>query len=133
MKSKPIFAYTYSGGWGYIDDLFIFSTRVFDSGILMYKDKYGLSRFKLSRDTINKIRKIIEDNYDSIKNIEPIIDNGSCDGNENEFIFLDKKIVDSNISDYLDSEKTILKVFRLITDTLKEDGFDLRLDGFSKL
>ena len=135
MRNKPIFAYSSGSNFGQIGDFYV-DIRIFKSGTMFIKYPYGIhpiylkTRYKLKEETINKISKIIEEDFDYIKTIEKLIDNGSIDGDYESFLFFEKEITDFNISKYLEQERVILKVFNKICKILKEEGFILKLHSF---
>lgn len=134
-----------------------FEVSVKKEGVIIYRkfDFYNntlnIKEYKIKKDTIERIKKAIENNSE-IFTINEKLDNGSLDGNANQFIFGNektlKKICAVNIQDSigdgneirseilgmygdnLRQERIVLKLFFEICNILKEEKLELDLYGF---
>lgn len=144
-----------SCGWEDCDDGG-FSCVINSERLLEYKT-YIFSRkekdcktYYISKNTINNIKKIISKNQKIIDRIPEDLDNGSCDGNLNEFVFYNKRIsalniepVNANLIKVLNlkyyfeyrnnirNENNVMKIFDKICGLLKQENIFLSLKSFS--
>lgn len=146
IKKRILFGYRLSNAscctYG-DDDGFLFA--VYEDGTAIYNkyivpDTVKRSRnFRLSDMTVSEIRNIIDINKRKIMSFDKDIDNGSCDGDFNEFIFDGKKISTLNICDDMEfiflfnpadyikhyhvirQEKQIIRIFREICAVLRKN------------
>lgn len=129
-----------------------FSIDVYEDGKVVYKTyifdniEKTMEVFYVSKEIISSIKKILEDNAQQIENLERNIDNGSCDGDMNEFIFKGKRVVvfnieysneefvkNQNINYYnkylkeIRQQNFILDIFKRIQKVLNDGGIKLNL------
>ena len=133
-----------------------FSCVINSEGLLEYKT-YIFSKkekdcrtYYISKNTVNHIEKIILKNQKIINRIPENLDNGSCDGNLNEFVFYNKRISALNIepvnanlikvlnfeyyAEYRNNirhENNIMKIFDKICRLMKQENIFLGLNYFS--
>ncbi len=144
-----------SCGWEDIDDGG-FSCVINSDGFLEYKTyifpqkEKRCKTYYISESTINDIKEIISQNWKIIDNIPENLDNGSCDGELNNFVFNNKKIsalnieqVDANLVKVLNfkyyaeyrnnirNENKVLEIFNKICKLLKQEKVFLSLSSFS--
>ena len=107
---KILFGYMQSPSYGEMaEDDGGFSIDVYKDGRVVYKTYifHGIEKitevFYVSKKIISSIKKILEDNAHQIEDLERNIDNGSCDGDMNNFIFKGKSVLVCNI-DYSNEE-----------------------------
>lgn len=129
-----------------------FSIELDINGILLYKTylfdfiEQTRSTTQLSAKTVKGITDILERYTKIIARLSPNLNNGSCDGYCNQFIFSGKEIVSWNIQytnrltavanpvyyiEYgrnIKQENTVLSIFELITEKLKYEGITLALN-----
>ena len=105
--------------------------------------------YPISPDAVGKIQHILGGDEALIANLNPRLDNGSCDGCCNRFVFNGKEIISWNISksdieelkkrnhpyyrefkENVEQENSVLELFDLITPILKDYGFTLTLYEF---
>lgn len=139
----------------YEDYDYNFSVTIYRKGYLIYR-KYDMDdievKFKKYNLKKNTLRKIYDNIIESdIKDIPEDLDNGSCDGSFNIFLFFDDKrisilnIVDEEYQpERLDKnyakkfgqnyyyECKVMKLFNLIAQELSKEGYCLDLDSFKK-
>lgn len=146
MEKEILFSYRLSNADCCIDgddDGFLFS--IYSDSTAIY-NKYVVEntivksrKFKVSNRTVSEIRGIIDRNKRKILSFDKNIDNGSCDGNFNKFIFAGKKIITLNIcediefiflfnaADYIKhyrvirQEKQIIRIFGEICAVLRKN------------
>lgn len=153
---KVLFGYSYTSAYGRRGgDYGEFSIEITSSGNLVYrKYRFGeieiaKKNFYLSKEALNKIKAIILNYQSDIDSFETHLDNGSCDGNGNFFIFNEKEYITWNIS-YSDENKVkernpkyyekylpvirqenmMLIIFGKISEVLEREGFFLTLRRF---
>lgn len=144
-----------SCGWEDYDDGG-FSCVINSEGILEYKTyifsnkEKSCKTYYISKNTVNHIEKIILKNQKIIDRIPENLDNGSCDGELNEFVFYNKRISALNIEhinanlimilnfkyyvEYrknIKNENDVMKIFNKICELLKEEDIFLSLNSFS--
>ena len=108
----------------------------------------SISKYKVSKKTIDHIEKIITAYSEEINTFDEHIDNGSFDGYGNKFLFYDKEILTWNI-EYCDEKKvqsknpqyynkyervirqenTLLLIFDQIRKALRRQGVFLKTDN----
>lgn len=152
-KEKILFGYSCTpscgieeedyGGFSFEIDYYgniVYKTYLFD---LIEKTK---QTYLLSQETTDKIVQILNNNASIIEKLDNNLNNNSCDGNCNKFIFSDKvitawNIVDMNIlflmitnpkycKEYFNNikqEKNIIKLFNSITKVLSSEHITLTL------
>ena len=133
-----------------------FSVDVYENGKVIYKTYIFAqtvkteTEYKISKDAVAAIRSLMEDHQTDIDSFDENIDNGSCDGSGNFFIFNGKEIITWNIdhSDedelkqnnlsyynrYLSAirqENKILLIFDKAVKILKSSGINLSLENVS--
>lgn len=144
-----------SCGWEDYDDGG-FSCVINSEGLLEYKTyifsnkEKSCKTYYISKNTVNNIKKIILKNQKIIDRIPENLDNGSCDGNLNEFVFYNKRIsalniqhVNANLIKVLNfkyyveyrnnirNENNVMKIFDKICGLLKQENIFLGLNSFS--
>ncbi|MGG7175706.1 hypothetical protein ACQPV1_20755 [Clostridium neonatale] len=150
-----IFGYKTGPSCGFFDkDDGGFSVEVLSNGIIEYKtylfDNKVKSKenYKINDKNLNKIKNILDTYSDEINSIPTNLDNGSCDGDINLFIFNDKEIIAWNIKysdikkvqkknpDYYEEyhknikyENIVIDVFNDIVKVLKIVGIKLDLNS----
>lgn len=151
--SEVIFGYMDTPSYGCIGkDDGGFSVAIYPDGKLIYKtyifDEIEKTKreFKLDLKTVDRIAGVLAAYEQNIKNFDEDLDNGSCDGSGNIFIFNGKMIVTWNI-DYYDEdelkksnpeyykaylsvirqENLLMEIFFRVSKILKTRGIDLRL------
>ena len=129
-----------------------FSVDVYESGKVIYKTYIfdqtvkTETEYKISKDAVIAIRSLMEKYQTNIDSFDDNIDNGSCDGSANFFIFGGKRIITWNIEYYdenelkkknpsyykgylsaIRQENQILLIFNAVTEILKSSGINLDL------
>ena len=156
-----LFGYLFIPSYGCLEeDDGGFSITVYTDGRLVYKtyifDRIEKTKneYKISLNSIMAIKTIIEEYQEDINSFEKSIDNGSCDGYGNFFIFAGKEFITWNIEyndenelkeNYLEyykeylpvvrQQNKILLIFFKITKILKKEGINLKINmvSFRKL
>lgn len=98
-----LFGYFTGPSYGCTGDAGGFSIHLKQDGTVIYKT-YILpstpiteTRYHIASNAVQEICNILTVFEDTISMLPEHIDNGSCDGSENQFIFNGKKVVDWNI------------------------------------
>lgn len=157
MEKEILFGYRLSNADCYTDgddDGFLFA--IYRDGTAIY-NKYVVPntvkrsrKFKVSNKTVSEIITILDKYKKKISEFDTDIDNGSCDGDFNKFIFDGKKITTLNIcedmefiflfnpADYIKhyhvirQEKQIIRIFKEICVVLRKNhAIHLRLESVS--
>ncbi len=104
FKKGLLFGYSYFPACGEIGDVDGgFSIEILNDRKVIYKTymyngkEKSISKYKVSKKTIESIEKIIALYQAEINAIEEHIDNGTCDGYGNKFVFREKEILTWNI------------------------------------
>ena len=154
---KILFGYYNCPSCGYfgVDDGG-FSIDIFPDGKLNYTtyifDKKEKTRqeYMLSVKTIDKIKKVLDENKAVIESFDEHTDNGSCDGNGHFFVFYGKEFITWNIeyhdedelrksnqpyyNEYINvirQENKMIIIFSKITEILEDEGMYLNLHTVS--
>jgi len=150
-----IFGYKTGPSCGFIyEDDGGFSVEVLSNGIIKYKTYLFDSKvkskenYKINDQNLNKIKNILDTYSGEINAIPTNLDNGSCDGDINLFIFNNKEIIAWNIeysdikkvkkknSDYYEQyhenikyENIVIDIFNDIVKVLRRVGIKLDLNS----
>lgn len=132
-KTKILFGYSCTPTYGLtgVDDGG-FSIEVDENGKCTYKTYWFPNQgrttetFDLPKITVEIIKTILKKNEKCIKRIDENLDNKSCDGEFNRFIFAGKEIQALNIEN-AGQEKKVLQLFYSVAEELKEEGIVLSL------
>jgi len=132
-KTKILFGYSCTPTYGLtgVDDGG-FSIEVDENGKCTYKTYWFPNQERttetvvLSKVTVEKIKTFLKKNEKCIKRIDENLDNKSCDGEFNRFIFAGKEIQALNIEN-AGQEKKVLQLFYSVAEELKGEGIMLSL------
>lgn len=151
--SEISFGYMNSPSYGWFgEDDGGFSIAIYPDGKLVYKTyifneiEKTKKEFKIDSKSVESILKVLDTYEQDITAFDDHIDNGSCDGNENFFIFNGKRIITWNIK-YSDEDEIkklnpeyyeaylpvikqqnlIIEIFARVSEILETQGIDLRI------
>jgi hypothetical protein len=151
-KNDPqniLFGYSNVPAYGQVgEDDGGFSVAVYEDGRLTYKtylfDEIDRTEveYKISDGSASAIKALMKKHQKAIDTFDCHLDNGSCDGSGNFFIFNGKQVITWNIcytnplffifcKEYLPvakQENRILSLFFAVTKILKNDGINLNLN-----